>query len=335
MFNNKKILVTGGTGTFGKTFIKKILLNYNPKKIAIFSRDEHKQYEMKNSIDFKRYLKKLRFFIGDVRDKERINLALADGYDYIVHAAALKHIDIAEYNPFETVKTNILGTYNIVEGSMNYKVKKIIVLSTDKAVMPKNLYGATKLVMEKIVNAANNYNDTKKIAFSCVRYGNVMGSRGSVIPKFLNQKKKGKFYLTDIRSTRFNITIDEAVKFVIQSFKFMQGGEVFVPKMKSYKLIDLAKSISDKCKIVEVGLRPGEKLHECLISEEELSNTHEFDSFFVIGPNSEYNFWDIKKFATKNNLKNKNLKLKQEYNSLNNNFFIDRQDLKSLIRKFK
>ncbi len=334
MFHNRKIFITGGTGTFGKRFISKILSQYKPKKITVFSRDEHKQYEMKNLDFFKYHSNRLRFFIGDVRDSERLNLAMSNGYDFVVHAAALKHIDIAEYNPFEAVKTNILGTNNVIDSSIKNKVKKIVALSTDKAVSPKNLYGATKLVLEKIVNAANNYNDTNKIAFSCVRYGNVMGSRGSVIPKFLEKKNTGKLPLTNIKSTRFNIETDDAVEFVIKSFELMLGGEIFVPKMKSYRLIDLAKSISKKSKIVETGLRPGEKLHESLISEEELLNTFEFKDFFVVAPNSEYNLWNIKKFLKKNKLKQKYKKPKSEYNSFNNKSYLSMTELKNLIKKF-
>ncbi len=335
MFNNKKIFVTGGTGTFGKRFIQKVINNFNPKKVTIFSRDEHKQYEMKNSNEFKKHLKKLRFFIGDVKDNDRVNMALREGYDFVVHAAALKHIDIAEYNPFEVVKTNIFGTYNVINASMQFDVKKIIALSTDKAVSPKNLYGATKLVLEKIVNAANNYNDTSKISFSVVRYGNVMGSRGSVIPFFLKKRKTGKLPLTDLKSTRFNIETDDAVNFVIKSLKLMQGGEVFVPMMKSYRLIDLAKSISEKVKIIETGLRPGEKLHESLVSQEELLNTFEFKDFFVVAPISQYNDWNIKKFIKKNNIKSKIKQPSKEYNSFNNKSFLNKSELKQLIKKFE
>jgi len=290
---------------------------------------------MKNSDDFKNNLGKLRFFIGDVRDSDRVNMAFREGYDYVVHTAALKHIDIAEYNPFEVVKTNILGTYNIINAAIQYKVKKIIALSTDKAVSPKNLYGATKLVLEKIVNAANNYTDTKKISFSVVRYGNVMGSRGSVVPFFLKRKKTGKLPLTNLKSTRFSIETENAVDFVIKSLNLMQGGEVFVPKMKSYRLIDLARSISTKAKIIETGLRPGEKLHECLVLEDELINTFEFNNFFVVAPSSQYNDWNIKNFTKKNNIKTKFKKPKKEYNSFSNKSFLNKSELKKLIKKFE
>ena len=335
MFHNKKILITGGTGTFGKAFVYKTLSKYNPKKIAIYSRDEHKQYEMKKDPFFKKHFKKLSFLIGDVRDGDRVDSVIREGYDFVVHAAAIKHIDIAENNPYETVKTNIFGTHNIIESCTRHNVKKIVVLSTDKAVSPKNLYGATKLVLEKMVTATNNYNNSTQSKFAIVRYGNVTGSRGSVIPFFLKQKENGFLPLTDINSTRFNIEIEDAVIFVFKTFNLMEGGEIFIPKMKSYKLIDLANAIVPKIKIIETGLRPGEKLHESLIASEELSITHEFKDFFAIVPDSETRIWSLKKFCKKNNIRLVKNQRKEEYNSLNNKFFLKKNELLKLVNKIK
>ena len=270
IFKNKKILITGGTGSFGKKFIKRLISHSSAKKIIIFSRDEQKQFQLQHQLN----KKNLRFFLGDIRDKERLNFALKN-VDIVVHAAALKHVEIAEYNPFEVVKTNILGTQNVVDCAIANNIEKVISLSTDKASSPLNLYGATKLTADKLMVAANNYKGNTKTIFSVVRYGNVMGSRGSVIPLFLKQKENGIFSITDPKMTRFNITLEESVNFVINSLNYMLGGEIFVPKINSYKILDLAKSISKKTKIQVTGVRPGEKIHEEMISNADAENTIE------------------------------------------------------------
>ena len=283
MFNNKSILITGGTGSFGKAWVQYILKKYKKiKRLVIFSRDELKQYEMEKNFSTKEY-PCLRYFIGDIRDNERLTSALMD-IDYVIHAAALKQVPTAEYNPIETIKTNIIGAQNLIEACLKSKVKKVIALSTDKASSPINLYGATKLCSDKLFIAANNIKGKKNISFSIVRYGNVMGSRGSVIPHFLNSKNTGTLTITDKRMTRFNLTLLESVKMVEWSFKNSLGGEIFVPKIPSYKILDLAKAISSNCKIKIIGIRSGEKLHEELVSLGESQNTIETKEYFVILP---------------------------------------------------
>ena len=239
MFNNKTILITGGTGSFGKEFIKNILENYKPKKIIIYSRDELKQSEMRSEnfiTKIKNYNKIVRFFIGDIRDKERLLFAMNDDIDYVVHAAALKQVPTSEYNPFETIKTNIIGAQNVIDTAMYYNIKKVIALSTDKASSPTNLYGATKLTSDKLFISANNYKGKSKTELSVVRYGNVLGSRGSIVPILLKQTKTGTITITDQRMTRFSITLNEGVQFVIKALNLMQGGEIFVPKIPSYNI---------------------------------------------------------------------------------------------------
>ncbi len=284
MFNHKNILITGGTGSFGKKFIEIVLKNYKPNKLVIFSRDELKQDELKKKLNFQNY-KCLRFFIGDVRDYERLDLALND-IDYLVHAAALKQVPAAEYNPTEFIKTNILGAENIVRAAQKNNVKKVIALSTDKASNPINLYGATKLVSDKLFISANNYVGNKKVSFSIVRYGNVVNSRGSVIPFFLDlEKRKNEFFpITDGNMTRFLITLEEGVKFVIDSFKKMKGGEIFIPKISSAKIIDIAKSINPNRKQKVIGIRPGEKIHEVLFSSDESHQVIEFKKYYILTP---------------------------------------------------
>lgn len=278
MFNNKNILVTGGTGSFGKKFISIILKKFNPRKIIIYSRDELKQFEhSQNNLKDK---KKLRYFIGDVRDKDRLEYAFNE-VDIIVHAAALKQVPAAEYNPFEAVKTNIIGANNIIECAIKKNVKKIIALSSDKASSPVNLYGATKLVSDKIFIAANNYKGKSDCKFSVVRYGNVFGSRGSIVSLLKNQTLKS-INLTDKRMTRFFITLDEGVKFVIGALSEMKGGEIFIPKLKSIKIEDLIKGIRPEIKIKISGVRPGEKLHEELISSSESTNALEYKNKYII-----------------------------------------------------
>ena len=280
--NNKTILVTGGTGSFGQAFTKKIITEYKTCKVIIYSRDEYKQYMMGEK--FAKYKASLRFFLGDVRDKSRLLRAL-EGVEYVVHAAALKQVPALEYNPTEAVNTNVMGADNLVDTAIDRGVKKVTALSTDKAVNPINLYGATKLVAEKIFVAANAYGGGKT-KFSAVRYGNVMGSRGSVIPLFMNLKKNGikEFPITDVRMTRFWITLDEAVDLVIKSLKEAEGGEIFVPIIPSMKTVDLAKAIDPECKFRFTGIRPGEKLHESLVSFDEARQAKVFDGMYVVTP---------------------------------------------------
>ena len=291
MINNKTILITGGTGSFGKNFVKYIEKNFKPKKIIIYSRDELKQSEMMQ--EFPKLTKILRFFIGDVRDYSRLAMATRN-VDIVFHAAALKHVPLAEYNPFEVIKTNIIGSNNVIHASYENKVKQVLALSTDKASSPINLYGATKLASDKLFISANNFRGKLKTKFSVVRYGNVMGSRGSVIPVFLKHKNSKHIPITDKRMTRFNITLNEAIKFVIKSLKVMQGGEIFVPKIPSLKIIDLARAMYPKKELKIVGLRPGEKLHEEMISESESYNTVEYQNLYIICPNSEFIKWNKK-----------------------------------------
>ena len=279
-FNNKSILITGATGSFGKNFVN-YLLNYSKsKKIIIFSRDEYKQFKLKQLYQNHKNFKKLRFFIGDIRDLKRLEIAFS-GVDFVIHAAALKHVDIAEYNPIEFINTNIIGTQNVILASISQKVRKVIVLSTDKAVNPINLYGSTKLSSDKLAIAANNYALKKNTIFSVVRYGNVVNSRGSVIPKFLELTNLNKKTLpvTDVRMTRFVISIKDAIEFVIQSLSIMKGAEIFLPKCKTIKIIDLVSSFNKKP--IFIGKRPGEKLHESLISEDDSSDLYEFKNFYI------------------------------------------------------
>ena len=332
MFKSKSILVTGGTGSFGKAFVFEILKKFDFKKIIIFSRDELKQYEMEKTIPVK-FKRKVRFFIGDVRDLNRLKFAIKD-VDIVIHAAALKQVETSEYNPFEAVKTNVLGAQNIIESSLESDVEKVLAISTDKASAPINLYGATKLVADKLFIAANNYKGKRKIVFSVTRYGNVMGSRGSVIPHFVNQKNQGCIEITHKDMTRFNITLEDAIKFVINNLKNMQGGEIFIPKLSSYNIMDLKQAISTKCKTKFIGIRPGEKIHEELISENESLNTLELKDHYIILPNSPFNnidFGKYKKIALKQ--RGKFAKKTFSYNSKNNKYFLDIKQLKKLISK--
>lgn len=282
MLDNKTILVTGGTGSFGKNFIGTVLKQYKPKKLIIFSRDELKQFEMREEFpDSGDSI--IRYFIGNVRDKDRLYRAF-EGVDYVVHAAALKQVPAAEYNPLEAIKTNVDGAANVIDAAIFCNVKKVIALSTDKAASPINLYGATKLCSDKLFVAANRYVGAHDTKFSVVRYGNVMGSRGSVIPFFKKLKKTGTLPITDERMTRFWLTLDRAVQFVIDNFKIMNGGEIFIPKIPSMNIMDLAKAIAPECNHKIVGIRPGEKLHEVMISGDDTATTLEFDNYYVILP---------------------------------------------------
>lgn len=293
MLKGKSILVTGGTGSFGKKFIETILTKY-PEivRLVVYSRDELKQFEMSHEFPETKY-PQIRYFIGDVRDKERLIRAL-EGIDIVVHAAALKQVPACEYNPFEAVKTNIMGAQNVIEACIDGGVKAVVALSTDKAAAPINLYGATKLCSDKLFVAANYFKGKHDIKFSVVRYGNVMGSRGSVIPFFLSKRHEKVLPITDERMTRFNISLTEGVKLVLRAIDQMWGGEIFVPKIPSYRILDVAEAIAPGCHKRVIGIRPGEKLHEELITETDALNSIEFKDYFVILPSIE--FWDIEKF---------------------------------------
>lgn len=286
--SNKVILVTGGTGSFGKKFTKIVLDEYQPQKLIIFSRDELKQFEMQSQFPISKY-PAIRYFIGDVRDKERLYRAF-DGVDIVVHTAALKQVPTAEYNPLEAVRTNILGAANIIDAAIDRNVKQVIALSTDKAASPINLYGATKLCADKLFVAANAYvGKHHPTRFSTVRYGNVVGSRGSVIPFFLKMRETGTIPITDERMTRFWITLEQGVRFVLQCLKLMHGGEIFVPKIPSMKVMDLARAIAPDCEYKFVGIRAGEKLHEVMVPEDDARRTLEYEDHYVIQP--EHRFW--------------------------------------------
>ncbi|MBT3240593.1 MAG: UDP-N-acetylglucosamine 4,6-dehydratase (inverting) [Chloroflexi bacterium] len=279
-WTNKTVLVTGGTGSFGKKFIKILLEKYNPAKVIVFSRDELKQHEMRVA-GFNQ--ENLRYFIGDVRDLGRLRRAV-EGVDIVVHAAALKQVPACEYNPIEAIKTNIEGTSNVVEAALDSGVRRVLMLSTDKAVSPANLYGATKLAAEKLTIQSNAYAGGRETRFSCVRYGNVVGSRGSVVPVFLRQRDSGKLTITDARMTRFWLSLEQGVNFVINAIEKMYGGEVFVPKIPSTTIPDLAKAIAPDAELEVIGIRPGEKLHEVLISEDEARSTIELEDMYVVQP---------------------------------------------------
>ena len=324
------ILITGGTGSFGKKFISTVLERYIPKKIIIYSRDELKQYEMQQNPRFRKNGVLMRYFIGDVRDEKRLIRAM-EGVDIVIHAAALKQVPAAEYNPFEVVKTNILGGQNVIDASLLCGVKKVIALSTDKAAAPINLYGATKLTSDKLFIAANNFKGKHDIRFSVVRYGNVMGSRGSVIPLFISKKDSGSLPITDEKMTRFNITLQEGVDFVISCLEVMWGGELFVPKIPSYRIIDVAKAISSEAQMIITGIRPGEKIHEEMVTETDSLNTIEFKDYFVILPSTP--LWDIEKFRKESNGKEgKFCELGFRYNSGTNDRFLTIDELKILIK---
>ena len=324
MFDNANILITGGTGSFGHEFVKHILDNYKPKRLIVFSRDEMKQWEMAKK--FTNY-SCLRFFIGDVRDKDRLFRALV-GVDYVVHAAATKIVPTAEYNPFECIKTNINGAMNVIDSSIDQKVKKVVALSTDKASSPINLYGATKLVSDKLFTASNSYAGEHGTKFSVVRYGNVVSSRGSVIPLFIEQSKRGVLTITDFKMTRFMLSLTDAVDTVMHAFKDMAGSEIFVKKIPSVKIYELAKGIAPECKFKEIGIRPGEKMHEQLISKDEAQYTYEYDNFFKIL--SPLNNWNQGKRRI-----GKGQKVSKDffYTSDNNDKWLTGSDLKEWISK--
>ena len=336
MLNEKTILITGGTGSFGKKFIKTVLERYKPKKVIVYSRDELKQFEMQNTEPFLTADKKeiIRFFIGDVRDLERLKRAMED-VDIVIHAAALKQVPAAEYNPFEAVKTNVIGGQNVIDATMaTSSVRKVIALSTDKAAAPINLYGATKLTSDKLFIAANNFKGKRNIKFSVVRYGNVMGSRGSVIPFFISKSKEGILPVTDERMTRFNITLQQGVDFVIICLEKMWGGELFVPKIPSYSILDLAKAVDHNCKIEIVGIRSGEKIHEEMITETDSLNTIEFESYYVILPTILRELWEKEKFRKESNsFPGKFCEYGFKYTSGTNSEWLNTEQLKELIIK--
>jgi len=332
ILDNKIILITGGTGSFGKKFVEIVLKKFKPKKIIIYSRDELKQFEMSNNIP-PRKKNIFRFFIGDVRDLARLKTAM-ENVDAVIHAAALKQVPTAEYNPFEAVKTNIMGAQNVIDAAISTGVKRIIALSTDKAAAPINLYGATKLTSDKLFVAANNFIGLRDMKFSVVRYGNVMGSRGSVIPIFLQKKASGELPITDKRMTRFNITLDEGVNFVLYCLEVMVGGEIFVPKIPSLRIIDIAKAIAPKARFKVVGMRPGEKLHEEMITESDTINTLEFNNYYSIIPNNQFiNQAKKKKFFKYKNQKGKKCPVGFKYDSLTNKHFLAVSNIKKLIEK--
>ena len=319
---NKTTLITGGTGSFGNEFVEIALKEFKPKVIRIYSRDELKQLNMKNKFNDD---ERLRFFLGDVRDKNRLLRAMED-VDIVIHSAALKQVPACEYNPIEAVRTNIEGAINIIDSAIEAGVEKVMALSTDKSVHPVNLYGATKLVAEKLFIQGNAYTGKKKTKFSCVRYGNVIGSRGSIIPIFFEQKKNGIITITDERMTRFWIALERGVRFVVNCIEKMRGGEVFVPKIPSMRIIDLADAVAPKCKREIIGIRPGEKLDEILITEQEARYTKEFKDYFIIEPN--FPFWDMKNYINA-----KPLKDDFKYTSDNNNWWLTKEELKKMIKE--
>lgn len=327
MLSGKSILVTGGTGSFGKMFIKTVLSRYpDVKRLVVYSRDELKQFEMSQTFSETKY-RALRYFIGDVRDKERLSRA-CEGIDIIIHAAALKQVPAAEYNPFEAIKTNVLGAQNVIEAAMDQKVQKVVALSTDKAAAPINLYGATKLCSDKLFVSANNFKGNRDLQFSVVRYGNVMGSRGSVIPFFMEKRAEGVLPITDPAMTRFNITLEQGVDLVIHALSHMWGGEIFVPKIPSYLITDVAKAIAPECDQKTIGIRPGEKLHEEMITATDSINSLEFDTHFVIMPSMP--LWDVEQYMIVNNCRR--CEPGFAYNSGTNSEWLTVNKLRELIR---
>lgn len=325
MLDGKTVLVTGGTGSFGQRFVKRVLEGHQVQKLIVLSRDELKQFEMRRFFSEEKY-PPIRYFIGDVRDKERLYRAF-EGVDVVIHAAALKQVPACEYNPLEAIKTNIMGAANVIDAAIDCGVNRVIALSTDKAANPINLYGATKLCSDKLFTAANSYAGTRSTRFSVVRYGNVMGSRGSVIPYFLAMREKGVLPITDPRMTRFWITLDEAVDFVLKSLARMKGGEVFVPKIPSMNIIDLARAICPECDTKTIGIRPGEKLHEVMVPEDDAHRTVEYANFFTILPS--YQSWaDVKPVAGE---KGSHCPEGFRYSSDNNSWWLSVEQLRTMI----
>jgi UDP-N-acetylglucosamine 4,6-dehydratase (inverting) len=296
--DDRTVLITGGTGSFGGRFARTVLERYKPRRVIIYSRDELKQFEMQQREPFRNHYEVMRWFIGDIRDAERLNRAM-EGVDVVIHAAALKQVPAAEYNPFEAVKTNIIGTENVINAALAAGIDRAIALSTDKAAAPINLYGATKLASDKLFIAANNHKGARDTCFSVVRYGNVLGSRGSVVPFFLEKRTTGVLPITDQRMTRFSIGLQQGVDFVLDCLGRMWGGELFVPRIPSYRILDLAKAVAPNAKIEIVGIRPGEKLHEEMITTTDALGTIEFEDYFVILPSMR--LWDVEKFRIQSN----------------------------------
>jgi UDP-N-acetylglucosamine 4,6-dehydratase len=313
------ILVTGGTGSFGRKFVEIVLDDYRPRRLVVFSRDELKQSEMQTRFKDP----SLRYFLGDVRDRDRLVRAMHD-IDIVVHAAALKQIPACEYNPFEAIQTNVIGAKNVIDAAIEARVKRVIALSTDKAVNPVNLYGATKLCAEKLFVQGNTYGSGRGTLFACVRYGNVVGSRGSVIPLFLQQRERGLLTVTDPMMTRFWITLEQGARFVIECIRLMRGGEIFVPKLPSMRVMDLAEALAPGCQVDFVGIRPGEKLHEVLISEDEAREGRELDAMFVIEP--VFPSWTFASYT-----EGKRLPAGFRYASDTNNDILTAKDMQALI----
>jgi UDP-N-acetylglucosamine 4,6-dehydratase len=326
MFNGKDILITGGTGSFGHAFIKTILERYSPNRLIVFSRDELKQFNMQQTFPPASY-PSLRFFLGDVRDEGRLRTAFR-GVHYVVHAAALKQVPAAEYNPFEFIKTNIIGAQNLINAAIDCGVEKVVALSTDKAVNPINLYGATKLCSDKLLVAGNAYVGSNTTKFSVVRYGNVLGSRGSVIPLFLKQRESGTLTVTDPRMTRFWITLAQGVEFVLMAMGKMKGGEIFVPKLPTMTIGDLARAICPQCELNIIGSRPGEKIHEILIPRDEARNTVEFDDYYITRP--VMSSADTTMFKAGGRAMDEN----HEYISSNTDRLLSQQELEAIVQQF-
>jgi len=332
MLNNKSVLITGGTGSFGKEFVRTVLRQFpEVKRLIVFSRDELKQFEMAQEFSPRKY-PMMRYLIGDIRDKDRLRRAL-EGVDIVIHAAALKQVPTAEYNPFECIKTNVLGAQNLVEASIDAGVQQLVALSTDKAAAPINLYGATKLCSDKLFVAANNMKGMHKIHFSVVRYGNVMGSRGSVIPFFLKQKETGVLPITDAGMTRFNISLQEGVDLVMHALKHARGGEIFVPKIPSYRITDVATAIGPNCEQKIVGIRPGEKLHEEMITETDSLNTISTEKYYIILPSLPFQTpEEVMKTYTAHH-KGQPVARGFSYNSGENEAFLSVEEIRELIRQ--
>ncbi|CBW25276.1 possible sugar nucleotide epimerase/dehydratase [Halobacteriovorax marinus SJ] len=327
MLNNKAILITGGTGSFGKEFVKTILRNYpGVKRLVVYSRDELKQSEMAQEFSAEKY-KAIRYFIGDVRDAERLKMA-CEGIDVIIHAAAMKQVVAAEYNPMECIKTNVLGAENVINAALATNVSDVVALSTDKAAAPINLYGATKLCSDKLFVAANNMKGSRELKFSVVRYGNVLGSRGSVIPYFLKMRETGELSITHEEMTRFSISLQDGVQLVLNAIDKHWGGEIFIPKIPSYRITDVAKAIAPDAKINIIGIRPGEKLHEEMITETDSINTVEFDDHYVILPSTP--IWDVDEFEKLK--KGKRLDYGFKYNSGTNDEWLTVAQIREEIR---
>ena len=329
MLNNKSVLITGGTGTLGKALVRRILKTYpDIKRLVIFSRDEQKQFQMNQEFPDTQY-KALRYFIGDIRDFDRLKRAMK-GIDFVIHTAAMKHVPIAEYNPMECVKTNVLGAENLINACLETEVKKVVALSTDKAAAPINLYGATKLCSDKLFIAANNIRGRDTINFSVVRYGNVMGSNGSVIPFFLKRRKDGVLPITDPQMTRFNISIEEGVDMVLHALEHAWGSEIFVPKIPSYKITDVAEAIAPECRQEIIGIRPGEKIHEEMITASDSYTTYDLGKYYAILPQKTH--WDLEAF--KDHFKAEAAPKGISYNSGDNTDWVSIEEMRKLIKTY-